>query len=258
MQKINTLSARHPPQLIVSLHDVSPQTWPTIRMMLRDLRDLGIHRTSLLVVPNHHYKGHFLEDAGFCRKLKQLESSGHEIVAHGYYHLRARKEKESLLTRAMTRFYTADEGEFYDLSFEAASELLQKGKQDFQQLFPDDQVRGFIAPAWLLGKDAYKAVKAAGFHYTTRIDSIQNLKTGKRYRSRSLVYSCRNRWRRIVSLQWNGSLFRTFVKNKMPLLRIGLHPPDYHYPSIWRQVRLILQNAHQYQPTTYKEFVSRY
>ena len=58
--------------------------------MLAELARVGVARTSLLVIPDHHHRGHMLADAGFCRWLEGLAAQGHELVIHGYYHQRAR------------------------------------------------------------------------------------------------------------------------------------------------------------------------
>src|SRR4051812_35745211 len=105
----------HPHALVVSLHDVSPQTRVACEAILTDLASLGLTQCSLLVVPDHHGAGNFLEDPVFCEWLKAQAAAGHEIIIHGYYHLRGRRTVEGLRTIFATRVYTADEGEFYDL-----------------------------------------------------------------------------------------------------------------------------------------------
>src|SRR5882757_6813825 len=52
---------------VVSLHDVSPHTWEASARLLADLAAWGVPRTSLLVVADHHHRGHFLADEAFCR-----------------------------------------------------------------------------------------------------------------------------------------------------------------------------------------------
>ena len=42
------------PALVVSIHDVSPLTREAVACMLRDLNELRVDRTALLVVPNYH------------------------------------------------------------------------------------------------------------------------------------------------------------------------------------------------------------
>ena len=225
--------------LVVSIHDVSPLTQDDVGAILTNLKRIGVERTSLLVIPNHHYRGHFLEAPGFCAWLAMQQQAGHEIVIHGYYHQRARKDSDSGWQKLMTQIYTQDEGEFYDLDKESAQALVKKAQVEFQQAgFSPD---GFIAPAWLLSEPAETVLRDAGFDYTTRLAAVFDLKNSRRHDSQSLVYSVRNHWRRTISLGWNACLFRSLRLN--PLLRMSIHPPDIHFPVIWRQIREYVRRA---------------
>lgn len=238
--------------LVVSIHDVSPRTFPDSVEMLDCLRRLGVKRTSLLVVPDHHRRGHFLEDAQFCQWLREQAAAGHEIVAHGYCHERARRPAERTCDKWVTRVYTSGEGEFYDIEEQEAARLLGRARADFAQagLHPE----GFIAPAWLLSAAAERALCAQGWLYTTRLGSVQHLPSGQRFASQSLVWSVRQAWRRAVSLGWNALLFRRLLAN--PLLRIGVHPPDLHHPAIWRQICALTARAlANREATTYAAWV---
>ena len=225
--------------LVVSIHDVSPLTQRDAGAILADLKSIGVERTSLLVIPNHHHRGHFLEAPDFCAWLAMQQQAGHEIVVHGYYHRRARKDSDRGWKKLMTRIYTEDEGEFYDLDRETALSLVTKARAEFQQA--GFSPNGFIAPAWLLSDAAEEALRGAGFDYTTRLVAVFDLKNSLRHDSQSLVYSVRNRWRRTVSLGWNAYLFLSLRRN--PLLRVSIHPPDIHFPVIWSQIREYVRRA---------------
>jgi predicted deacetylase len=234
--------------LVVSIHDVAPSTREICDRMLDALARRDIVRTSLLVVPNHHHRGHFLDNPAFCRWLADRATAGHEIVIHGYFHQRTTRGGERLRDRFVTQVYTAHEGEFYDLSQAKAAELLELAKSDFARFRAEyapglPAPVGFVAPAWLLGADAEVAVREAGFGYTTRLTKIENLRTGEITRSQSLVYSPRNAWRRAVSRGWNAWLSRRLREN--PLLRVGLHPPDFQFPALWSQIERIVTAARQ-------------
>lgn len=239
--------------LVVSLHDVSPLTQGVFAAMLAELEAWGVRACSLLVIPDHHGRGNMGDDPAFCRWLEDLARRGHELVVHGYEHRRPARPAESMRTRWLTQVYTQGEGEFYDLSFEAARRLLAQGLRDFSKLdAPAPQ--GFIAPAWLLGAEAERAVAEAGFRYTTRLTEVKDLQTGAAARARSLVYSCRNVWRRVCSLAWNGALAGGL--RDAPLMRLSLHPPDFEHPAIWRQVRRIVQETvSAREPITYGAWV---
>lgn len=249
-------SSAHLPSLVVSIHDLSTVTRSLVTQMLADLAEAGVPVTSLLVIPDHHHKGSIEEDPDFGVWLRAKVAEGHEPVLHGFYHLRPSKSGEGVVTKLITRSYTAGEGEFHDLTFDEASVLLQRGRSSMRAC--GVEATGFIAPAWLLGKEAEAAVESEGFDYTTRIGSVIDCRHKVNFASRSLVYSVRAPWRRGVSLLWNGSLFRELQMRKTPLLRIGLHPPDWQHPAIRRQILNYLRvAARERRVTTYREWLDR-
>lgn len=240
------------PVLVVSIHDVSPLTRDRVAEMLGDLSSLGVKKTSLLVIPNHHHRAPILEDGGFCRWLGEAGSDGHEIVLHGYFH--KRPSEGELRHRFVTEYYTAGEGEFYDLTEGEAAERLQKGLAEFKSA--GFRPTGFIAPAWLLGVEAEEAVKKAGFEYTTRLQNFKDLTRDREDASQSLVWSVRAAWRRQASLWWNASLAARLEKN--PLLRVGLHPPDWDHRAIRDQILKLISAALAGRDVmTYDEWLAR-
>ena len=249
-----------PPLFVASIHDVSPRTRAACDELIGDLAALGVARTSLLVVPDHHHHGHFLEDGEFCAWLAARAREGHEIVPHGCFHRRDRRPGESTRVRWVTRVYTADEGEFFDLSREEATALLERGKADFQRFrakhAPElPEPRGFIAPAWLLGAAAEEAVRAAGYEYTTRLGWFEDLANRRRMRTQSLVWSPRSAARRAISLAWNAFLFRRLDRAATPVVRLGVHPPDASFPPLRRQIGRLTSRAlaRGRRPATYAE-----
>lgn len=226
------------PALIVSIHDVSPLTQKVVEVMLRDLAEAGVTRTSLLVIPNHHRKAPMGEDAAFCEWLRDWQRNGQEIVLHGYFHQRP-SGGGGWAKALITEHYTAGEGEFFDLSHADATARLEKAKEEFAAA--GFHPAGFIAPAWLLGSEAEDAVKNAGFRYTTRLKNFKDLETGQETQSQSLVWSVRSGWRRRVSLWWNAFLFHRLAET--PMLRVGLHPPDWAHPAIRSQALDLIRAA---------------
>ena len=218
--------------LVVSIHDVSPATRAATERILGDLAAIGISKTSLLVVPDHHRRGRISEDAGFGEWLRARVAAGHEPVLHGYWHAREAVGGDGPWKKLVTQSYTAGEGEFYDLEKREAGRRLELGRAELASIRVSAE--GFIAPAWLLGAEAEAAVREAGFGYTTRIAVVRDFKAGRDHRSRSLVWSVRAGWRRICSLAWNAAVFST-VKNS-PLVRIGIHPPDWNHAAIRNQI----------------------
>ncbi len=239
--------------LIVSVHDVAPMTRVAVERILKDLSRHHVPVCSLLVVPNYHHRGLSTDDRGFVRWLQDLETQGHEIVIHGYFHQRPRRNGESLQKRFFTRTYTSDEGEFYDLDYEEALRRITQARSEFAGagLTP----RGFIAPAWLLGPDAERAAAEAEMEYTTRLTGIRDLRFGDNFPARTLVYSVRSGWRRVASMVWNGALAHQLAG--APLARVSIHPPDLKHPEIWEQIlRLTDRLLENRTATTYRDWIA--
>ena len=242
------------PDLVVSLHDVSPVTQESCTRILEQLAELGIRQTSLLVVPNFHGKAPVREHPEFQQWLISKVAAGHEPVLHGYYHRRQPKPGDSPLAKFTTEFYTAGEGEFFDLDRDEALKLLQRGLATFN--FLPRVISGFIAPAWLLGTEAREAVRLARFRYTTSVGGVWTFKDNRRIPSRSLVWSTRSSWRQVVSLGWNSSL--AGLLRGPGLLRIGIHPPDYQVRAVWAQItRLIARALETRTAVSYERFIEK-
>jgi uncharacterized protein len=239
--------------LVVSIHDIAPATQSVSSKIISELSQKGIRHCSLLVVPNYHHRGASMQDRQFVSWLRDLETDGHEIVIHGYFHERPKAARESLPDKFVTRFYTHGEGEFYDLDYAEALRRIKAARSEFQGagLKP----RGFIAPAWLLNSEGERAARDADMEYTTRLRNVVDLRSGEIFPARSLVYSVRNSWRRATSLAWNAALGRAL--RTQPLMRLSIHPPDYSHPAIWRQiVDLVRAMDGVRTPTTYQDWVA--
>jgi predicted deacetylase len=239
--------------LIVSLHDVAPSTQQITSKIISELVRHGVRACSLLVVPDYHHEGLFAKRSEFVTWLRALEADGHEIVIHGYFHERPPQTKETLRNKFVTRFYTRNEGEFYDLNYEEALRRVTTARDEFRAhgLNP----HGFIAPAWLLGDEAERAVCDAQLEYTTRLQNICDLRSGNIFPARTLVYSACNGWRRALSRSWNAALFR-YLKTKS-LLRISIHPPDYSQPAIWKQILGFIEATKNVRiATTYQDWIA--
>ena len=239
--------------LVVSLHDVAPATQKRAEEMIVELSHHGVAVCSLLVVPNYHHRGCSTEDRGFVRWLQDLETRGHEIVIHGYFHERPRRDGETLSQKLFTRFYTRDEGEFYDLEYVEAFRRITKAREEFKAagLTP----RGFIAPAWLLGAQGERAAADAELEYTTRLTGVRDLRSGEDFPARTLAYSVRSGWRRTTSLAWNNLLVRQLAE--APLARVSIHPPDRDHAEIWGQIlRLTDKLMENRSATTYRDWIA--
>ncbi|MGI8819817.1 MAG: polysaccharide deacetylase family protein [Chthoniobacterales bacterium] len=238
--------------LIVSIHDVAPPTRVACGQMIDRLARHGVNVCSLLVVPDYHQSGASMADGAFVRWLRDLEAAGHEIVLHGFFHQRPRRAGETWREKFITRTYTSDEGEFHDLAYDEAFRRITEARRQF--LTAGLHPKGFIAPAWLLNSAGEQAAADAEMEYTTRLTTVLDLRTRVSFHSRSMVYSVRSGWRRMISLVWNAMLAQAQVTS--PLVRLGLHPPDISHQNVWDHILGLTQKlSAERRPTTYRDWI---
>ena len=294
-------------KLIVSFHDLHPGSRAQCERFLAMMCELGVARTTLLVVPRWHGAAPCDEDLGFAAWLRERAAEGHEICLHAYVH-EATEVTGNAVQRAMGKHYTAGEGEFYQIDEPEAERRLREGLR----IVRDGcgvPVWGFTAPAWLQSNAARSALAQLGFHYSTRWGSVELLKTepgraqtasvgaclqaktppsaqpgpaepvadrsyppsGRPSRSGLrpdsfaqprpdrlqagsytgqptsafravpapvLVWSVRAAWRRWCSCRWVR--LWGWWQRKAPVLRIAVHPVDFHHPAIEASLRAMI------------------
>jgi len=239
--------------LVVSIHDVAPSTQAIVDKMVSEFARQGVQTCSLLVVPDYHHQGASMENRQFVSWLRGLEAQGYEAVIHGYFHERPRHRRETVRDRFVTRVYTQNEGEFYDLQYDEALHRITRARDEFRGAGLNP--RGFVAPAWLLSTEAEQAARDCEIEYTNRLRTVRDLRSGEDFSSRSLVYSVRNRWRRLTSLAWNALLAR--LLSGRPLVRLSVHPPDYNHSAVWRQIIDFLAGMRDSRTaTTYQDWIA--
>ena len=163
-------------QLIVSFHDLHPGSRAQCERFLAMMCELGVARTTLLVVPRWHGAAPCDEDREFVAWLRDRVAEGHEVCLHAYVH-EATAVTGNAVQRAMGKHYTAGEGEFYQIDAAEAARRLREGLR----IVRDGcgvPVWGFTAPAWLLSEGGRAALAKLGFHYTTRWGKVELLQPG--------------------------------------------------------------------------------
>jgi predicted deacetylase len=226
----------------VVLHDVAPARWAGCTRVLQRVHAVaqaaGIELpVTLLVVPRMH--GQAAASTLYLRWLHRLARAGHELALHGFTHRDEGPAPRSWRERLLRHSYTAGEGEFAALTRDDAALRLAAGRAWAQQ--HGLQMRGFVAPAWLLNAAAWQAVSQAAFDYTCTLNEIVALPGHQTLRARSLVFSTRAAWRRWLSVPWNTAL--AWQQRNAPLLRLELHPGDSDHPLIERCWTRLLASA---------------
>ena len=238
-------STEAPRRLCVSIHDVAPATWTECSMLLDAVADVADIALTLLVVPAYH--GAMETVPSFDHELERRIARGDELALHGYTHLDTGPPARGWREAYARRVYTSGEGEFAALAAEEAAERLELGMQWFARR--GWTLRGFVAPAWLLGAGGWQALHRSPLLYTTTWRRFHLLRHRQSLHAPSLVYSSRNAWGRALSRQ--AVSWTSLMQRESPLVRLSLHPRDVHdRATILHFQKLLEQLLRQRQATT--------
>jgi predicted deacetylase len=222
--------------LCIAIHDVAPPTWPSCETLCGLLRTLGSPPATLLVVPDYHRRGSLERDSGFIRAIERRIAGGDELALHGWHHLDDGPAPRSPVEWLRRRVLTASEGEFAALSEHEADRRIAAGLDLFARLGWD--AAGFVAPAWLLGAGARRALARTELRYASTHTHLESLADARRVPAPAISASARSNWRRWASRRWLR-VARGATRH-VSLLRIALHPADAHDRALVEAWRALL------------------
>ena len=212
--------------LCVAIHDVAPATWAECLHLLRAVREVADIPLTWLVVP--HYHDSALHSRSYELMLEALLAQGHELALHGYTHRDDSPQRGFFARRFLRTVYTKREGEFADIDGADARRRIELGLQWFAERgWPVD---GFVAPAWLLGKQAWPALADYPFSYTTTYSHFHVLQPERKLFAPALVYTARNRVGRLLSPPVADLI--ASASAGLPLVRLALHPRYAYHPAL--------------------------
>jgi len=242
--------------LSVTIHDVAPATQARCQRLMASIERTGATPLTLLIVPYYHRQP---STPAFEQWVEERLRRGDELALHGLTHLDDEVPVGNWADRLRRRWYTAGEGEFAALGRKSAEERFDAGQRWFAERgWP---LRGFVAPAWLLSRDAWSALRAQPFDYTCTLTQLVALpKEGRGARilnGRSIVFSTRAAWRRRLSLAWNGAMVARQRRGRW--MRFELHPDDGEHESVQRALMRWLDDARSagHKPLTLGQLVDR-
>ncbi len=236
-----------PPSLIASIHDVAPSTFDDVRAIAALLDDLKVRPISLLVVPRHHAGRSLTEDHGLVDWLRERQAAGDEILLHGYEHRLARPPRsraQALRIQALSR----GEGEFANLDYPEAAARLQRGREMLEAC--GLRRAGFVAPGYLLSREARRAVADAGFTHVPQLFTLWEPAARRTRFAPAVFFDPHDAATRRLTTFYSR-LAQTML-GRASILRIVIHPPDPRDPRTAAALRAVLLRALRTRvPTTY-------
>jgi hypothetical protein len=243
---------RPPRLLLASIHDVSPRFADEVDRLRGLMQPHVGHRIAMLVVPNHWGDAPIVPGSPFATRLRGWSDAGSEIFLHGFFH-RDDARHAGMINRAKSRFMTAREGEFLGLSFDQAAERIREGRDLIEQV-TGKAVAGFVAPAWLYGAGALEALRHSRIPIAEDHLKVWSPALGKKLATGPvLTWASRTPWRLRTSIIAAAALRAAPI----PVLRVGVHPPDMRHPALVRSIEKTFRNvARSRRPAAYTELLA--
>lgn len=242
-------------RLLVSIHDVSPKSESAVDALAERLeRHLGAANFAMLVIPDHWREAPIAGNAAFHARLRHWADQGIEMFLHGWCH-----RDETPATRGLAgikgKHMTACEGEFLNLSRDAATMRMREGKALLEDIL-GNPVAGFIAPAWLYGPGALEALGDVGFALAEDHMKVWAPRSGKVLsRGPVVTWASRSPGRIRSSLWFSGLARRTLPI--LPTVRVAVHPGDVTVPALLGSIDATLARfAATHRPSRYAELLS--
>jgi len=224
--------------LHLSLHDVSPFHLNRLELAEGLFAEWGVSKVGYLLVPDFHHQSRADESpafAAFCRKSRPFEV---EWLLHGFFHLEQNvPSPRSLRERLLRRLMTGGEGEFLALSAGEIGTRIRSGLEIFRQVVGTDPA-GFIPPAWLHNEFLNSVLAELGIPLWESHHGFYRSSDGKALLAPVITWTTRTWMRRKGSLLVCPLQRRCWRRE--PLLRVAVHPHDFDWPDICRNMARVL------------------
>jgi predicted deacetylase len=239
----------------VTIHDVSPAWQDQVELALEAAHAHGA-KPALLVVPNYHGHAALADHPAYCERLRELQSEGHEIYLHGYYHQARTWEEASAAsgtgernggtvgrggTAARLRHLFAQkvvsggEAEFSDVSHDEALHRLDEGERMLRDA--GLAIRGFVAPAWSMPAWVHAMLAQRGYSFTEDHTRVYDPAKQRSRASVVLNYASRTPGRLLSSVAW--CRIARPARRILPA-RIAIHPADMKYALLRTEIESLL------------------
>ena len=238
--------------LVVSIHDVAPQTEAGVRWLLRRLDGLGVARRVLKVIPNQDGVGDLRHFPELAALLRDEAERGSEIVLHGYTHRQAGPWQGSAWDVTRARLFAGGGAEFLSLGEQGMRDRIAAGLAILTEV--GLAARGFCAPGWLAGPGVTAALREAGLTYAVWLTGIEEVAGSRRHTVPATGYL--GVGGPAEALAQIGGLLSVLAARPAGHLRIVLHPQGANRsPHAERALRLAGRLATRWPVGTYADLL---
>lgn len=202
-------------QLLVSIHDVTPDTLPQVRALMGRLESKGLLPVTLLVVPGAGWNDGDLE------QLRALVSRGGELAGHGWSHrapyIRGWKHRlhSALISRDAAEHLALDRQGIRRLMLDCHAWFVRNG-------LPEPAL--YVPPAWALGALSPEELQTLPYRHLETLTGVYCRDRNEFRRLPMTGYEADTRLRALSVRLWNAANLAWAGKRRP--LRLGIHPHD--------------------------------
>ncbi len=218
----------------VSIHDVSPAWEPEIDLALEYAAQIGV-RPALLVVPNFHGRWPLDDHPTFCAKLSALQTAGHEVYLHGFFHKAEEPKRRNLAWLYAQKVVSGGEAEFRGVTPSEADARLQDGEVMLRRV--GLRIDGFVAPAWAMHQWLLPILARRRYSFTEDHGHVYDPAGNRKRASVVLNFASRTPGRLVSSVAW--CRIAKYARAALPA-RIAIHPADMRFRLLRHETQRLL------------------
>jgi predicted deacetylase len=232
-------------RLAVAIHDVEPRSFARTRQIREWLRDRGIARATLLVIPaaDLHPIG-FRAPALACW-LRGRTAVGDVVAQHGLAHRRA--ARAPFPRNVLAHWQGGDAAEFPGLDAEDAGRRVDCGRQLLRDIELDP--RGFVAPGYAYTNEL-RTLLSERFDWFADLRGVSS-GAGRRLHAPALCLGTSTPLKR----RFSPAVVRATARRGHELMRLDIHPADFDHPGHVATLEALLERAAGHEAVTYDQLV---
>ena len=226
--------AGHPRRrLLLSIHDVTPDTIDDVEQILSVLSGLGYRKVTLLVVPGSGWTTASME------RLRGLSRYGAEFAGHGWRHVV--DDIRGLRHRVHSLLISRNVAEHLALSRSQIHSLVQRCYEWFDaNEFPEPLL--YVPPAWAMGTLRRSDLDRLPFQQYETFSGVYDSGTGTFRRTAMVGFEADTAFRALSCRVWNR--LNLWAAGASKPVRVAIHPSDLHL-LLGEELRHFLEHGGQ-------------
>ena len=202
-------------QLLLSIHDVMPDTLDDVEHILSELGRLGYRNVMLLVVPGSGWT------PGSLSRLRALPAHGAEFAGHGWQHVV--DNIRGLRHRVHSLLISRNVAEHLALSRPQIRALVQRCYDWFAANdFPAPSL--YVPPAWAMGALRRDDLDQLPFEQYETFSGVYDSGTGTFRRTAMVGFEADTAFRALSCRVWNR--WNLWAAGASKPVRVAIHPRD--------------------------------